>query len=1219
MTYDAVSPTHSGWTPSGDYLLDWDLTGADGSATLTSGSGGSAVNVTVSTPSSSCGDAFTLSGGQLSAYSVEEPTKAIVTFDQAVTNLTFQLVDVDQGWIWDDKVTVLAYDADGNLVDVSFSHNSSVNTVSGNTVEGSSNVDGLTGSTADNVTVTVPGEITKLVIQYEDGASASSSGGIQITDMGFDLAAPDLDGVVEGSSGNDLIDDAYDGDPEGDMIDHGDAILPGESGDDDVVDAGAGDDTVLAGAGDDEIYAGSGADYVEGGAGDDVIYGDSSYSAETVREVFQWDLAPNYADERDAGSFTQDTGSVQVTFQVLSENCNADVEYEDNAGNISGIDTGTLGAADPNSGLALEGGGKYDDAKIGLNFSSEVTNVAFRINDIDMDSTVTVMAYDADGNPVAVTLSGGSSVALSDTDGVAGYDTASALGGDVAPTADSNSVLVEIAGPVASIRILHDIDGYDTSHIQLTDVYFDATGDGVDGDDTLLGGDGNDTIFGEGGNDHIDGGEGDDYLDGGDSTGGGYTTGDLIVNGSFEDTSGMTDTYYGYVATGSIVGWSTLDPTDEIDVHDDERGSVEPADGDNWADLDQTSGNISLYQDVTGAVAGESYTLTFSAGDKEGLDNNGVDVYWGGELIAHIDPPAGTMQEYSYTVTGGSGDGSDRLMFVGTGPSDSYGTSIDAVSLVGAIEGTGGLDTGADTIIGGAGDDVILGRGGDDLLTGGDGSDSVYGGEGNDVIDTSGSNPMSDYGFPPYVPQDDDIYDDRDYVDGGDGDDTITTGDDQDTIFGGAGSDSIDGGLDDDMIDGGSGDDSIIGGHGSDLIQGGDGNDTIWGGLGADTDPYNIPDEIDPVTNNAMDEIHGGAGDDVIYGQDDDDLIYGDAGNDYIDGGIDDDEIYGGDGDDTLLGGDGDDTIYAGDGHDSVNGGAGEDEIHGGGDNDYLVGGADADTFIIDTLGSNGVNNTTVDGSWEGDDNDTLDFTALIDAGWEVKHHVQNPETNGNPGYNGQVQLYNQDLDQWANINYFDIEHIVPCFTPGTLIATPKGEMRVEDLKAGDRVITRDNGIQEIRWIGEKRMDWKALQANKHLRPVLIQAGSLGNGLPERDMMVSPNHRILVANDRTALYFDEREVLAAAKHLVDNKGITTVDPMAVSYIHFMFDHHEVVLSDGAWTESFQPGDYSLKGLGNAQRRELFELFPELETREGLEDYTAARRILKKHEARMLVG
>ena len=119
-------------------------------------------------------------------------------------------------------------------------------------------------------------------------------------------------------------------------------------------------------------------------------------------------------------------------------------------------------------------------------------------------------------------------------------------------------------------------------------------------------------------------------------------------------------------------------------------------------------------------------------------------------------------------------------------------------------------------------------------------------------------------------------------------------------------------------------------------------------------------------------------------------------------------------------------------------------------------------------------------------------------------------------------------------------------------------------------------------------------------------------------MMVSPNHRVLVANDKTALYFEDREVLVAAKHLTGLAGVDIVETSAITYIHFMFDQHEVVLSDGAWTESFQPGDQSLRGLDNAQRNELFELFPELKSQKGREGYTAARRSLRKHEAHLLV-
>ncbi len=198
-----------------------------------------------------------------------------------------------------------------------------------------------------------------------------------------------------------------------------------------------------------------------------------------------------------------------------------------------------------------------------------------------------------------------------------------------------------------------------------------------------------------------------------------------------------------------------------------------------------------------------------------------------------------------------------------------------------------------------------------------------------------------------------------------------------------------------------------------------------------------------------------------------------------------------------------------------------------------------------------------------------------------------------------------------------DAADTTPCFTPGTAIATPNGDRAVEDLGVGDTVFTRDNGAQAIRWVGSNRLAGRELAISPHLRPVLIQRGALGDDLPRCDMLVSPNHRMLVASDRTALYFQEREVLAAAKHLINHRGVQALVTTGTSYLHFMFDHHELVMANGAWTESFQPGDRSLKGLGNAQRNEILELFPALATTQGIDDYLSARRILSRREARRL--
>lgn len=379
----------------------------------------------------------------------------------------------------------------------------------------------------------------------------------------------------------------------------------------------------------------------------------------------------------------------------------------------------------------------------------------------------------------------------------------------------------------------------------------------------------------------------------------------------------------------------------------------------------------------------------------------------------------------------------------------------------------------------------------------------------------------------------------------------------------------------DDFIIAGAGDDTVFAGLGDDLVWAGPGDDLVYGGAGNDT-------------------LHGGAGNDTMHGDEGDDLLTGDQG---------DDQLFGGAGDDTLLGGDGADSLDGGEGDDLLEGGASNDTLSGGAGQDTMLGGDDRDTFTNITQGD------YIDGGEGGDDYDVLDLSGSGPI--RIDYDPDNVE-------NGTIHYLDDEGNSTGTTNFVNIEHVIPCFTPGTLIATPKGEIPVEELREGDRVITRDNGIQTIRWSGERAMSGGDFVIAPHLRPVLIRAGALGNGLPERDTVVSPNHRVLVANDRTALYFDEHEVLVAAKHLIGLEGVSTLQSAGTSYIHFMCDRHEVVLSNGAWTETFQPGDQTLKGMGNSQRSEIFEIFPELKMPSGIEAYGAARKSLKRHEALLLV-
>lgn len=178
------------------------------------------------------------------------------------------------------------------------------------------------------------------------------------------------------------------------------------------------------------------------------------------------------------------------------------------------------------------------------------------------------------------------------------------------------------------------------------------------------------------------------------------------------------------------------------------------------------------------------------------------------------------------------------------------------------------------------------------------------------------------------------------------------------------------------------------------------------------------------------------------------------------------------------------------------------------------------------------------------------------------------------------------------NADIADLE--IPCFTRGTLIRTADGDIAIEDLRVGDLVATKDHGLQPIRWIGSRRLGSTALRAAPHLHPIRIRAGALGAGLPQQDLIVSPQHRVLVRSKIAQKMFDTFEVLVAVKQLLQIEGIDIVEDLAqVEYVHILFDRHEVVFSNGAETEALYTGPQALKSVGKAAAAEILALFPEL--------------------------
>ncbi|CUH83472.1 Hint domain-containing protein [Thalassovita mediterranea] len=396
------------------------------------------------------------------------------------------------------------------------------------------------------------------------------------------------------------------------------------------------------------------------------------------------------------------------------------------------------------------------------------------------------------------------------------------------------------------------------------------------------------------------------------------------------------------------------------------------------------------------------------------------------------------------------------------------------------------------------------------------------------------------------------------------------------------------------------------------VVRGTDGDDTIDGDYtgDADGDVVDGGDNETPGEGADDDHIEAGDGNDLIRAGVGDDLIYAGEGNDTIYAGDGHDEVRAGAGDDLMIGGIGNDSMYAGEGNDTLIGGGGSGWIHGEagndafsiGDGDIAFGGSGDDIFEIqyDTLGFDV--EMTITG---GEDGESAGDHLKILGPATITYDPDDPEA-GTVSWDNGARLYFSEIEK---------VHHVPCFTADTMILTRDGERRAADLQVGDMVMTRDAGFQPIRWIGSRRLGAAEVAAMPDLRPVHIRAGSLGAERPSRDLTVSPQHRMLVRDPKVSLWFGEEEVLVPAVQLTCLDGVQRGETAPVTYVHLMFDQHQLVLGDGAWSESFQPGDYTLAGLDAPQREELFKLFPELAVEATA--YSAARPTLSRHEVAVL--
>ncbi len=698
----------------------------------------------------------------------------------------------------------------------------------------------------------------------------------------------------------------------------------------------------------------------------------------------------------------------------------------------------------------------------------------------------------------------------------------------------------------------------------------DGMGDSIaagDGDDTVLAGAGDDTISGGGGSDSILGGAGDDVIQGDGITEASSTSESLNwssagsdeedISAGFTQTTGVMDVNVSFTDNGNSTGF-TVESTTSIYV----------ASGEDFSDTSSLS--------LGGSGQGDTSTTTIS------FETNQADAY------------ADNVQNVSFRLT----------------DVDGYGTYWQDIVTITAVDANGNT---VEVSLTGNGDDTIVGN----TVTANLSTDSFSDDTGSILVTIAGpvQSISIDYDngyFNGQVLGVSDVHFETIPLQAGD--DTIDGGEGDDLIYGEAGNDSLIGGDGSDTIEGGDGDDTLAGGDGSDSLSGGAGMDFLdYSGsdagvnvdLGAGT--ASGGDAEGDTLAGGLDGIIGSEWDDTLVGYDGQgadwtNVFYGGGGNDSLDGAGGDDSLYGEDGDDTILGGDGDDLVAGGEGDDVLTGGDGSDTLEGGAGADTLnVGGGDVATGgegddVFNVSGSGGT--LSIDGGEGGEGTgDTLNFGGQIDWG-SINYTNTDPASLA-----GSVTLNDGTVVSFSNI-----ENVIICFKAGTRIDTPLGQRRIEDLRPGDMVITRDNGVQPVRWVGRRRVP-----GNGDFAPIRFAPGSVGNFRP---LMVSPQHRMLYRSTEATLMFGATEVLVAARHLVNGGSIRQVEKDEIEYVHVLFDRHEIIFAEGSPSESFHPGRHGLNGVMDAAREELFALFPELRSDPDSFGDTA-RRCLREYEARLL--
>ncbi len=169
------------------------------------------------------------------------------------------------------------------------------------------------------------------------------------------------------------------------------------------------------------------------------------------------------------------------------------------------------------------------------------------------------------------------------------------------------------------------------------------------------------------------------------------------------------------------------------------------------------------------------------------------------------------------------------------------------------------------------------------------------------------------------------------------------------------------------------------------------------------------------------------------------------------------------------------------------------------------------------------------------------------------------------------------------------------------MLRTPCGPRRVELLRPGDLVVTRDAGLQPVRLIWRREIGGGQMHGRPDPASIRVDPRAIGPLTPQRRLTLAPDHRLLVPGYRAAGRRDDQPILVAARHLVGLSDAIRIDTTSgpAEFYQLVFDGHQIFCADGLPVESLPPDPVILGGLDRAHRAELLRQFPRLAGEPGV--------------------